>query len=105
MSESYLNKIENCERSCEYCEYVNRGLDDCCHQVYWISDRCPLDEKSKFYKEITGDILDLAYITRLTGCIHCKPDEIYKKQMEEADEQIRQLHERLRLRDEAIAKH
>jgi hypothetical protein len=97
--------VGNCERSCEYCDHVDRGFDEYCHQIYWISERCPLYEKDEFCKQIIKSIFDLAYVTRLTGCIYFKFDEENKRINEEADEQIRQLHERLRLKNEAIAKH
>jgi hypothetical protein len=97
--------IGNCERSCEYCTCVDHGCDETSHLVYWITPRCPLYEQSESYRKITGEAMDIQSITRFTGCIYFIRDEIYKKQMEEADEQIRQLHERLKVKNEAVAKH
>jgi hypothetical protein len=82
-----------CMESCEYCDYVDRGMEDC-HIVYWISERCPLYKNAVSYKNVTGQCLSIEYITRFTGCIHFKIDKENERINRESEEHIRKLYER-----------
>lgn len=85
--------IERCENCCENCTKVNRGHDDCCHEVHWISDRCPLYKMVIFSVKLTKCRYPVEILTTLTGCVHFTLDTVYKKEQEEAAEYIKKLHE------------
>ena len=71
--------IENCDESCAYCEFVDRGVDDCYHETYSVSDRCPLYKILEQYREITKHRHSIEWGTGYTGCVHFKSDQKYKK--------------------------
>ena len=87
-------KVNGCEHRCEKCECVDRGFDEYSHQVHWISDRCPLNEIVKMYREINGHFLPMELITGYTGCIHFKEDLEHKRIEEESNRLIEEMHKR-----------
>ena len=78
--------IDHCKNSCEYCEHVNREHDDCCHEVYHISDRCPLSELLNMFQEVNGYPAAIEWSIRYTGCVHFKEDLEYKQRNEEFEQ-------------------
>jgi len=86
--------IKNCENSCEYCEHVNRGHDDCCHEVYQISDRCPLSELLKMFLDVNGYPCAIEWSVRYTGCVHFKEDLENKRQNEEFAQFLKEKYEK-----------
>lgn len=89
--------LDTCERSCEFCEGVDRGVDDCCHAIYWLTDRCPLYLTMKAYHKV-APVPDFQLVTRFTGCVYFKLDEKYKLQCEETDKMLEELHKRMELK-------
>jgi|WetSurMetagenome_2_1015567.scaffolds.fasta_scaffold24903_7 hypothetical protein len=82
------------DERCENCEFVNRGVDDCCHMVFWVSDRCPLYKNLQMYRRINNHPHSIEWSTGLTGCRLFKVDEVYKQNMEEADRLNHERNER-----------
>jgi hypothetical protein len=82
---------ENC---CENCNNVDRSMDEYSHFCYNVSNRCPIFKTLVIFLEINGYPLAVELATRHTGCRYFKLDEEYKKQNEEADKLIAELHEK-----------
>jgi hypothetical protein len=82
-----------CNERCENCDHVNRGVDDTAHLCYWVSDRCPFYNQLKMYHEC-GCRPSIETVTQWTGCQSFVLDEKYKKQNEESDAHIAEMHRR-----------
>lgn len=70
--------INHSEKSCGECEFVDRGLDDCSHEIFWITDRCPLHGLMQLYRRINHAPPPVEWVTSYTGCVHFKLDEEYE---------------------------
>jgi hypothetical protein len=87
--------VETCKNSCEYCDHVNRGTDEYCHETYNISDRCPLSYLLKQFIEVNGYFCgSVEWIVRYTGCNHFKEDLEYKQRNEDVDRFLEEMHEK-----------
>lgn len=75
--------IELCEDRCENCTDVNRGIDDTCHEVYRVSDRCPFFINLVMFHEMNNRFAPIELITGWTGCGRFKLDVEYKRHNEE----------------------
>ena len=87
--------IEHCDKSCGECEFVNRGHDDCCHEIFWISDRCPLDNIIQLYRQVNHVLPPVEWMTSYTGCVYFKLDEEYKRWNEEVDQMNKERNNKL----------
>lgn len=82
--------INHCKRSCGECECVDRGNDECYHEIFWITDRCPLYELMQLYRQINHAHPPVEWVTSYTGCIYFKLDEEYKRKNEEIDQMLKE---------------
>jgi hypothetical protein len=81
------------KESCENCEFVDRGHDEYCHEVYNISDRCPFNELILIFSKVNQYPPPFEWTTRYTGCKKFKEDMEYKLFKEETEQFIRELNE------------
>jgi len=87
---------EQVYENCENCDHVNRGVDETAHIYYELSDRCPFYETLEMYRKANCRP-SIETVTQWTGCRSFVLDEKYKKQNEETDALIAEMHKRWEL--------
>jgi len=88
--------VEHCDKSCGECEFVDRGYDEYSHEVFWISERCPLHELMQLYRKVNHYTAPVEWVTSYLGCVHFKLDEKYQHRNDEIDQTLKERHEKNR---------
>jgi len=83
---------ESVNERCENCEFVDRGIDEYCHEIYWVSSRCPINEILTAYRKINRRSCPIELTTGYTGCVRFKEDAEYKRKNEEMELFLKELH-------------
>lgn len=89
-----ISATESINERCENCEFVDRDIDEYCHEVYWVSNRCPTNEILTAYRKINRRNCPIELMTGYTGCIRFKEDAEYKRKKEETELFLKELHAR-----------
>ena len=84
---------EQCNECCENCDHVDRGIDETAHLCYEVSVRCPFYGILEQYR-MGRCRPSIETVTGWTGCKSFVQDTLYKKQCEEADAHIAEMHRR-----------
>lgn len=87
-----------CNERCENCDHVDHFIDETSHLCYKVSDRCPFYGVMEMYRK-GGCTLSIETVTAWTGCQSFVLDTVYKKQCEETEAIIAEMHRRWEMKN------
>src|SRR5512147_531820 len=75
---------------CENCNHVDRGYDDCCHETYSVTNRCPLWPVIQEFVKIYGYWPSIETVISFIGCRHFDEDLEYKAFKKEVEQMCKE---------------